>query len=58
MGSSVFLDPEPRPNEDEAVVDDLEEERLELPAAFQSQRGTCEYEEDCLCFDMGFACCA
>jgi hypothetical protein len=30
---------------------------LELPSPSTSKKGMCEIEEDCLCFDFGFACC-
>ena len=28
-----------------------------LPPASLNRKGYCEYDEDCLCFDFGFACC-
>jgi hypothetical protein len=44
-------------NQQPTMFKSYNEINLELPAASTTKKGMCEIEEDCLCFDFGFACC-
>jgi hypothetical protein len=44
-------------NQTKVCYTSYDEINLELPAPSTTKKGMCEIEEDCLCFDFGFACC-